>query len=693
LTAPLVQTFDPRAISRQDCRVAEASADRTDTLQVALTNAERLLAADPARAAVQIQEILRVVPGHPKALFLQGRVLHAQGDVAGARDILEPLARAQPKVAAIHLELGIVLGLLGETEAAIAALKRATQISQNHPNAWRELADQLTLAGETEKAEAAYAHHIKASVNDPQLLAAAAALCENKLAVAERLLREYLIQHPTDVAAIRMLAETGSRLGRYEDAEHLLERCLELAPGFSEARANYAGVLYRANKPAEAIAQAEILLKREPRNPAYRNMMAASLARLGESRRAIDCYEGVLKDYPHQPKVWMSFGHTLKVVGRRDDSVAAYRKSIALLPSLGEAWWSLANLKMFHFEPADVSAMQAQLARTDIAEEDRYHLHFALGKALEDDSRFEQSFSHYEQGNALRKKRVAFDPDESSDQMRRSKALFTTEFFRAREGVGCPAADPIFIVGLPRSGSTLIEQILASHSAVEGTMELPDIMSIAGRLGAKKRKDARSDYPEKILELERDEFAKLGEEYLSRTRIQRRLARRFFTDKMPNNFAHVGLIHLILPNAKIIDARRHPLGCCFSNFKQHFARGQGFTYDLAGMGRYYRDYVELMAHFDAILPGRVHRVIYEHMVAEPKAEVRALLDYCGLPFEESCLKFYENERSVRTASSEQVRQPIYTDAVEHWQNFEPWLEPLKQTLGPVLEAYPSVPAF
>jgi len=673
--------------------LAETATEKTSTLEGALALTERLLGPDPSRAVEQAQEILRVVPGHPKALLLLAAARHAQGDPEAARAILEPLAKAQPKVVAIHAELGAVLGRLGETPAAIAALKHATALAPNHPNAWRELGDQLTIAGETEKAEAAYARHIKASVNNPELLAAASALIENKLAVAERILREYLIQNPTDVAAIRMLGETGSRLGRYEDAENLLARALELAPGFSEARANYAGVLYRANKPAQAVEQAEILLKREPRNPGYRNLMAASLARLGESHRSLEVYEGVLKDYPNQPKAWMSYGHTLKVVGRQDDSIAAYRKSIAQLPSLGEAWWSLANLKTFRFTDADVAAMDMALARTDIAEEDRYHLHFALGKALEDQAHYADSFAHYEQGNALRKKRVAYDEDETAEHLRRSKALFTREFFAERAGLGSDARDPIFIVGLPRSGSTLLEQILSSHSAVEGTMELPDIMSIAGRLGAKKKRGGHSAYPEKLLELEPGAFAELGKEYLARTRIQRRLDRPFFTDKMPNNFAHVGLIHLILPNARIIDARRHPLGCCFSNFKQHFARGQGFTYDLAGMGRYYRDYVALMAHFDAVLPGRVHRVIYEEMVENPEREVRALLDYCGLPFEDSCLRFYENERSVRTASSEQVRQPIYRDAVEHWQNYEPWLDPLKDALGTVLESYPAAPEF
>jgi len=652
-----------------------------------------MLTARPDLAEIQAREILKVVPRQPEAMLILGRALRAQGDAPEALRALKALVAAHPAMAAAHVELGFLLARLGQSRAATGAISKAVALDPDLPGVWRSLGDAFTLAGDSEGADAAFARHIKASVRDPRLLAAANALCANKLAVAEKLLREFLKEYPTDVAAIRMLAETGSRLGRYEDAERLLARCLELVPGFSEARGNYAGVLYRANKPVEALAQTKILLDQEPRHPGHRNLKAAALARMGESEQAIACYEGLLKDFPHQPKAWMSYGHTLKAVGRQGDCVAAYRKAIAQLPSLGEAWWSLANLKTFRFLDADIREVRAQLARKDTTAEDRWHLHFALGKALEDAGQYAEAFGHYEKGNALRKERVAFEPEGAAEHLRRSRALFTTAFFREREGAGCAADDPIFILGLPRSGSTLIEQILSSHPLVEGTMELPDIMSIAARLGEKKKRGQRSLYPESLLALDRDALAKLGEEYLERTRIQRRLPRPYFTDKMPNNFAHVGLIHLILPNAKIIDARRHPLGCCFSNFKQHFARGQGFTYDLARMGRYYREYVELMAHFDAVLPGRVHRVIYEQMVGSPEQEIRRLLAACGLPFDDSCLTFYQTERAVRTASSEQVRQPIYRDAVEHWQNFEPWLGQLKDALGPVLDCYPDVPAF
>ncbi|WP_293482797.1 tetratricopeptide repeat-containing sulfotransferase family protein [Phenylobacterium sp.] len=577
---------------------------------------------------------------------------------------------------------------------AAAAEEQAREILRavgEEPQALRLLGAALRRQGETEAAEAAYLRSVKASVSDPELVRAAAALCENRLAVAEQTLRGVLMQRPTDVAAIRMLAETGMRLGRYDDAEKLLARCVELAPGFSAARHNYATVLYRQNKPVAAIAEVDRLLAEDPANPGYRNLKAAALGRIGEFEAAIELYGSVVRDQPRQPKVWMSLGHALKTVGRQAEAIDAYRRCVALAPQFGEAWWSLANLKTVRFSDADVAAMEGQLRRADLSEEDRFHLEFALGKAREDEGAFEASFGHYARGNALRREGLDYDADETRDQVRRAKALLAPAFLAARAGQGCPAADPIFVVGLPRAGSTLVEQILASHSQVEGTQELPDIISLARRLGGRAKRASEGRYPEVLADLGPDDLAALGAEYLERARPHRKLGRAFFIDKMPNNWAHVGLIHLILPNAKIVDARRHPMGCGFSGFKQHFARGQGFTYDLTDIGRYYADYVDLMAHVDRVLPGRVHRVIYERMVADPESETRALLAHCGLPFEEACLRFYENDRAVRTASSEQVRRPIFTDAADHWRNYEPWLGPLKAALGDVLTAYPEAP--
>ena len=652
------------------------------SLTTALDHASKLLAASPALAESQAREILKVVPDDPRAMLILGAARRRGGDPLAARAILEPLAKAQPVSASTQYELAMAEAALGDDAAATAAFRRAVKLKPDMPEAWRALGDQLTLAGDMAGADAAYAQHIRASVNDPLLMRAAHALCEDDLAVAERLLRDHLKAAPTDVAAIRMLAEAGTRLGRYEDAENLLRRCLELSPSFIGARHNYAIVLYRQQKAAEAIPQIEHLLADEPGDPTYRNLMAAALGLVGEYDRAIEIYESVLAEYPDQPKIWLSYGHALRTAGRRAEGVAAYQRCLAMAPKLGEAYWSLANLKTVRFTTDEEAAMRAQLENPELTAEDRFHLHYALGKALEDDGDYAASFEHYAAGAKLRRAEIHYDADETTAQMRHSKALFTKTFF-AKAGMGSRATAPIFIVGLPRSGSTLIEQILASHSQVEGTMELPQIASMTRDLGRDGRRGEGPAYPELLADLDAEALTALGERFIEATRIQRKLDRPFFIDKMPNNFQHLGLIHLILPEAKIIDARRSATAACFSAFKQHFARGQAFSYDLTDLGRYYRDYVELMAHFDAVLPGRVHRVAYEEMVEDTEGQVRRLLDHCGLPFEPACLRFYENARAVRTASSEQVRQPIFREGLDHWRNYEPWLDPLKDALGPL----------
>jgi tetratricopeptide (TPR) repeat protein len=521
---------------------------------------------------------------------------------------------------------------------------------------------------------------------------AAMALVENRIPDAEAVLREFLKRHPTDVAAIRMLAEVAARIGRYADAETLLARCLELAPGFLPARHNYAMVLHRQNKSAQALAEVERVLAEEPRNPGFRNLKAAILGRIGEYAGSIEQYREVLAEYPNQAKVWMSLGHALKTAGQNAESIVAYSTTIEKAPQLGEAYWSLANLKTFRFSTEQVRAMRAQLAG-ELSAEDRFHFEFSLGKALEDAGEYAESFEHYREGNRLRRAMVRYDADQNHAYVERSRKLFTREFFAERAGWGCDAPDPIFIVGLPRAGSTLVEQILASHSQVEGTMELPDVGMLTRIVGARTTRPGVSAYPRALEKFSADELRGLGERYLQQTRIQRKTTAPFFIDKMPNNFAHAGFIHLMLPKAKIIDARRHPLGCCLSGFKQHFARGQSFTYDLVEIGRYYRDYVELMAHVDQVLPGRVHRVFHENLVENTEHEVRRLLDYCGLAFEPGVLRFHENQRAVRTASSEQVRRPINRDGMDQWHHFEPWLDSLKRSLGEVLDRYPDTPQF
>jgi len=516
----------------------------------------------------------------------------------------------------------------------------------------------------------------------PRLIEAALAMNENDIPRAEFLLREHLKADPFDVAAIRMFAEVAGRIGRYKDSETLLRRALDLSPAFTAARANLALVLYRQNRPDEAIAELDQVLAEEPENPGHANLQAAAKGRIGEFEDAIELYRQVLAKAPNQPRVWMSFGHMLKTVGQLEEGVAAYRKAIALMPALGEVWWSLANLKTVKFTDEDIAAMQAALESSELAKEDRFHLDFALGKAFEDRAAADQAFAHYARANALRREGLDYSAEENSRFVDRLIEIATPEFFATRAGQGCDASDPIFVLGMPRAGSTLVEQILSSHSLIEGTTELPDIPAMARRV---------ANYPLNLPELKGDKLAELGEEFLRRSRIQRKTERPMFIDKLPNNWLHLVYILAILPNARIVDARRHPLGCCFSNFKQHFAKGQAFSYSLEDMGRYYADYVRLMAHIDMVLPGRVHRVIYERMVEDTEVEVRALLSYIGVPFEDACLSFYKTERAVRTPSSEQVRQPIFREGTEAWKPFAPHLGPLCEALGPVLDCYPDAP--
>jgi tetratricopeptide (TPR) repeat protein len=656
---------------------------------MAIAHARRLLEKNPDLAAEQAREVLTVDPVHPTARLILGAALRRGGRARQALDLLESLARERPHAAPVHLELGVARAETGQLPGAIAALRRALQLNPASADGWRILADYLQASGDKDAAGEARVRYVAVAARDPRLKEAAAALMHNDLPLADRRLRAHLAVHPTDVAALRMLAEVAGRLRKYVEAQELLERCLDLAPEFDAARQNYAAVLNRQAKPAAALPQAERLLAKDAGNPGYLNLKAAILANLGDYQGSIDLYGKVLGDHPQQPKVWMSLAHALKTARRVDESVTAYRRAIEMEPTLGEAYWSLANLKTFRFSALDVRAMQSALDRTDLGEEDRLHFEFALGKALEDEGSYEGSFAHYAAGNAQHRSRHPYSADENRRFVARCKRQFSAEFFSAREATAMPVSPvPIFIVGLPRAGSTLIEQILASHSLVEGTIELPDIPQLVRELIGRDEGAHEERFFEALAALTPQELAGLGERYLASTRVHRTRGAPYFIDKMPNNCLYIGLIRLILPNAKIIDARRHPLGCCFSAFKQHFSRGQSFTYDLEDLGRYYADYVDLMAHIDEVLPGRVHRVFYETMVRDTESEVRRLLDYCGLAFEERCLKFYDNERPVRTASSEQVRRPIFTEGLDHWRHFEPWLGPLKRALGEALTAYP-----
>ena len=595
----------------------------------------------------------------------------------------------EPKDPEGYVLLGRALARSGRSEEAIAVLSNPAAAAHERPEGWRLLGDLLSMAGDHAGADQAYLKQVRASVHDPALRNAALSLSENNLPEAEMLLREHLRSSPTDVAAIRMLAELAARIGRYPDAIKLLRRAVELAPSFTAASHNLAIVLFRNNQCAEALDVLEDLLAEDERNPAYQNLAGAVSMKVGQVERAIGHFEAALAEAEDQSKIWHSYGHALKTMGRQDEGVRAYRRALELDPLLGESWWSMANLKTFRFDAADIASMQAMLERSDLDDEGRLHTHFALGKALEDKGDYSQAFAHYAAGNAIRRKQLDYDGAAVARRVDRDRSLFTPAFFAEREGQGCLSPDPIFIVGMPRSGSTLVEQILASHSLIEGTQELPDMHSMALRLGFR---NPDGGYADTLAGLSGKQLRELGEEYLDRTRIHRLTMRPVFIDKMPNNWQHVGLISLILPNAKIVDVRRNPLACCLSNFKQHFAQGQAFSYDLAELGEYYVNYTRLLAHMAEAAPGRILRVHYEDLVADTEAQVRRLLDYIGVPFERSCLDFHRNARPVRTASSEQVRRPINREGLEQWRHFDEWLGPLRDALGDVLTCYPLLPA-
>ncbi|MBP6406289.1 MAG: sulfotransferase [Ramlibacter sp.] len=526
-------------------------------------------------------------------------------------------------------------------------------------------------------------------LRDTRLQRVATAIQSNLLPLAEKDLAAHLAAHPDDPDALNLQARLSVRQGRVAEAMLQLERCLARAPGFTAARYNLASLLFQAHRYAQAWQETEALLGGEPSNPLFLLLKANILESVGDGESALAICRQLVAESPNQVDAWVRCGHAHRATGRQQDSIAAYRRAIALRPSYGAAWWSLANLKTARLADADVAAMEGQLKRSDLPADDRIPLQFALAKALEDRGTYERAFALYEAGNGAMRLRIDYDPDTLSAGVARNKAVFTPAFFQARAGASCPSAAPIFILGRPRSGSTLVEQILASHSAIEGTAELPYITALAERLDPHPGPAYGTGYLDALAAMSSAELATLGETYLHSAEVHRRLGRAHFIDKKPANFAHIGMIHLMLPNSKIVDVRRHPAGCCLSMFKSYSSKGR---LSLPELGRSYRDHVELMAHFDAVLPGRIHRVIYEELVADPEAEVRRLLAYLGLPFEPACLRFHETERTMLTPSSEQVRQPISREAVDHWRHFEPWLGGLIDSLGTVHAEYPAVPA-
>lgn len=572
-----------------------------------------------------------------------------------------------------------------ESSQEISALEAAVSLNPVLIESWRQLSALYRARGDAPLAERAAGQVSRLDALPAPLLAAAMDLHEGRLYRAEKACREYMLKHPRDVEGMRLLAAIGMELEVLDDAEFLLESCLVFDPSHRAARYDFVRVLHKRQKFKEAREQAAILLKADPVDPAYRSAFAAACLGVGDFETGMRMYDELVARQPLNPHAFLHRGHALKTVGRTAEAIESYRRAGRLKPDFGDAAWSLANLKTYRFTDEEIARMTAHESGPATSLEDRYHLAFALAKAFEQRGEFERSFRFYESGNRLKRSKLRYQSDRHLQHLKLQQEVFTPEFVQSRAGRGCPASDPIFIVGMPRAGSTLLEQILASHPMVDGTLELPNILSMAYRLNGRQMIDEEPKYPGVLRELPSAAFRTLGLEYINGTKIHRKSAPRF-TDKMPNNFRHVGLISLILPNARIIDARRNPMACCFSVFQQLFAQGQEFSYDLADIGHYYRAYVELMDHWDRVLPGKVLRIHYEDVVADFETQVRRILQFCGLPFDERCLTFHETERAVRTASSEQVRQPLYRSGLDHWKNFEPHLQPLKDALGDLANA-------
>jgi tetratricopeptide (TPR) repeat protein len=662
------------------------------SVDLELVRAARLLESDPAAAARCATDILAGSPGDTEANLLLATAYRKLGDSAAAITLLETLTEAQPHSPILHLELGRAYAAAGRGAEALTVLRRAVALDAGLADAWRDLAGQLFAAGATEEADAAYAHYERLARDPPALADARVALADNRLEAAEVMLLRWLAQVPHDVVALRMLANIASRRDDEAEAERRLAECLELAPGCAGARYDLAQLLDAQHRSSEVLPLVERLLAVEPRNIDYLSLKAQALRLLRSSHQAVALMEQAVADHPGDDRGWVRYGHLLREVGEQARAIEVYRRALQVRPGSGRAYSSLANLKTFRFSATDRAEMQEQLARSAPRSADRIHLEFALGKALEDEAQFAASFEHYSRGNELHRATIQHDREAVTAQLERTKSVYTAGFFAERSGWGSVRTDPIFIVGMPRSGSTLLEQILATHPQVEGTRELTDVPALALELRLGPNVGERVEYPQAVAGLGRLEIEGLAARYLSRTQIYRPAGKPRFVDKMLGNFAHIGFIQLMFPRAAIIDARRHPLGCGFSCYKQLFGRGINFSYELNELGCYYRDYVGHVEHFDAVLPGRVYRVYYERLIDDPEGELRRLLDYCGLPFEAQCLRFYENPRIVQTISSEQVRQPLYSESINQWRNYEPWLGPLKAALVDLVERYPQQPA-
>ena len=646
-----------------------------------LLGSSRFAEAQASAEALAIQ-----VPENRDVLYMIAVSQRYQNKITEALATLERLERLHPKFSRLYQERGHCRAALRDAPRAIEAYLRAVNINPALPASWSKLEGLCRMIGDTVNAATAAAHVATLAKLPVEVITATGLFSDGDLLPAENMVRAYLLKHGNQVEAMRLLALIGIERGVFDDAELLLEAVLILAPDYQAARFDYARALLERHKHPRARAELERLLALEPGNRQYKTLYATACVGTGEHEKAVNLYRELLRDSPRDAELHLSVAHALKTLGKREASIEAYHAAAAARPSYGDAYWSLANLKTYRFADDEIGRMRDQEADAATLLADRYHLCFALGKAFEDRGDYEESFRHYERGNALKKSESRYRSEPIELNTRLQKEICTGRFFASRGGTGARSPDPIFIVGLPRAGSTLLEQILASHSRVEGTQELADIPRIIHEFQGREPDLSNPRYPRILVDLTPDDFLRLGEKYLADTRIYR-TDKPHFIDKMPNNFRHIGLIHLMLPNARVIDARREPMACCFSNFKQLFANGQEFTYGIADIARYYRTYLDLMEHWDEALPGKVLRIYHEDVVEDLESNVRRLLDFCALDFEPACVEFHKTQRSVRTASSEQVRQPIFREGLDQWRHFEPWLGGLQDALGDALLRY------
>lgn len=656
--------------------------------QVDLETIQRKIVAKRFDDALQdLAAVLQTHPQHTEALYMCAVCYRCNRNYDAALGSLKILKSLSPEHGRAFQEEGHAYRDMGHSEQALHAYASAVRFNPALVASWREQHKILQDNGMERQALQAKIQLEHLQSLPPALVAVMDLIAEGRLLKAEDICRQFLLKIPHHTEGMRLLADIGMRLGVLDDAEFLLESALQFEPKNVRVRIDYAQVLRKRQKFRLALEQARHLLQSAPENPQFQSLYGIECMQNGDYAGAQQAFDNVLKQLPGDPITLTSKGHAYKTSGEYDAAVESYRAAIASRPDYGEASYSLANLKVYEFGDAEIDAMLARERDETLPLMDRVHFSFALGKAYEDRKNFATSFEFYSRGNQLKKSQSRYDAKQMSEDLQSHQNVCTAEFFADRSTMGHTAPDPIFIVGLPRAGSTLLEQILSSHSMVDGTLELPNIPSLSQRLRRRARQESAVGYPEVLADISADEAQAFGEEFINDTQIHRQGA-PFFIDKMPNNFRHIGLIQLILPKARIVDARRHPLACCFSGFKQLFAEGQEFSYDLQDIGRYYADYVALMDHWDSVLPERILRVQYEDVVVDLEAQVRRLLDYCGLPFEDSCLSFYETDRSVRTPSSEQVRQPIFASGLDQWRNFDEWLGPVRDTLGPILDRYP-----